>query len=300
MIAYYYMFVKCHRCASELKQGKLWCTSCKTWNVENNASITSGGKLIKDGSILLEDIQSADSDRIETGPWDPCFGTEVKENGDLGISGIVRGSVNLIGGSPGAGKSTLFLQLSESVIKKYKQEVLYISGEEQLPQIRARANRLKIKGDRKLRFIDVRKGDFDISAILRSYTFGLIIVDSLKAISGDDDSESIALCKIIKEFASLKHAPAVISHHVTKDQAIAGLMGLQHEVDMTATFFPDDELISTDPETGMVEAIRFMQTIKNRNGNAFVEIPFQMTARGLIKANLNEDGEIDEEEYEEE
>src|SRR5258706_12554643 len=123
--------MNCYRCNSKLSEGKSQCRACKAWNMQGvqiNAGING---CATDGSILLEDVISADEDRIETGPWDKCFGTVVKDDGEEGISGIVRGSVNLIGGTPGAGKSTLFLQLAESVIHKYAVDVLYISAEEQ-------------------------------------------------------------------------------------------------------------------------------------------------------------------------
>jgi predicted ATP-dependent serine protease len=99
------------------------------------------------------------------------------------------------------------------------------------------------------------------------------------------------VCKIVKEFATMQHAPAMISQHVTKGDEIAGLMSLQHEVDATLTFFPDPERV--DPESG--EAPRMLETQKNRNGKAFVSVEFNMTKRGLV-LNTNSDDEEDEEE----
>lgn len=238
-----------------------------------------------DGSILLEDIVSSNVDRMHTGPWDECFGCIENPDGTDGPAGIVRGSSNLIGGSPGAGKSTLFLQMALGVIINYSLPVLYLSAEEQLPQIKARAERLKITGNRLLRFIDMRKGSADLGAVLRKYQFGLLILDSLRAITESDEG-AIAVCKIVKEFATMQHAPAMISQHVTKGDEIAGLMALQHEVDATLTFFPDADRV--DPDSG--EAPRVMETQKNRNGKAFVSVEFLMTKRGLV-LNTNPDDE---------
>lgn len=278
--------LKCSRCTHDIPAGKNRCTSCGFWHWGVTPSNEPG-----DGSILLEDITSSNVDRMVTGPWDTCFGCVENEDGTDGPPGIVRGSSNMIGGSPGAGKSTLFLQMAMGVINQYKLPVLYLSAEEQLPQIKARAERLKITGNRLLRFIDLRKGSADLGAVLKKYQFGLLILDSLKAIAETDEG-CIAVCKVIKEFATMQHAPALISQHVTKGDEIAGLMSLQHEVDATLTFFPDPERL--DPETK--EAPRELLTLKNRNGAAFVSVEFGMTKRGLVlNTNSEEDDEDDEE-----
>jgi len=281
---------RCPRCLDAwIPVGKNRCPSCGFWSWGVTVSNESG-----DGSILLEDIVSSNVDRMVTGPWDECFGCIEKEDGTDGLPGVVRGSSNLIGGSPGAGKSTLFLQMAMGVINNYKLPVLYLSAEEQLPQIKARAERLRIASNRLLRFVDMRKGSADLGAVLKKYQFGLLILDSLKAITESDEG-AIMVCKIVKEFATMQHAPAMISQHVTKGDEIAGLMALQHEVDATLTFFPDAEGI--DPRKG--EAPRILETQKNRNGKAFVSVEFLMTARGLV-LNTNEDEEEEEKDEDEE
>lgn len=270
----------CKRCDSPIPIGKTQCIECGAWQWAN--SVADDGV---DGSVLLEDIKSANVDRITTGAWDRCFGWVENDDGSEGPPGIVRGSTNLIGGSPGAGKSTLFLQIAMGVILNYDLPVLYLSAEEQLPQIRARADRLKINGRRKLRFVDLRSGTANVGAVLRRYQYGMIILDSLKALAETDEG-CIEICKIVKEFASAQHAPALISQHVTKDMALAGLMSLQHEVDATMTFFPDTDRIGEDGE-----AVRVLEVIKNRNGRAFVDVEFEMTKRGLAQLVEEEEDE---------
>jgi DNA repair protein RadA/Sms len=223
-----------------------------------------------------------------TGEWDECFGAKENEDGTLGVPGIVRGSANLIGGSPGAGKSTLFLQMSANVIERYELPVLYLASEEQLPQIKSRAERLKIKGNRLLRFVDLRKGTADLSIILRAHKFGFLILDSLKALA-ESPEDCIVLCKVIKEFATFLHAPAVISQHVNKGGDMAGLMSLQHEVDATLTFFPDEDDIN--PENN--EPLRVMHTVKNRNGRAGVDVELDMSVRGLSPRTRPEPDELE-------
>lgn len=275
----------CPRCTASIKPGMNQCMQCGFWVWSDSTETAAAAE--EDGSVLLEDITSSDSDRMSTGPWDICFG-RVETDNDDGPPGIVRGSTNLIGGSPGAGKSTLFLQVACGVITNYSLPVLYISAEEQLPQIKSRAERMKINAKRLLRFVDLRKGSASLPNILRKYQFGLLILDSVKALAETEEA-AIEVCKIVKEFATQQHAPALLSQHVNKDMALAGLMALQHEVDATYTFFPDTDRIN--PETG--EAPRILETQKNRNGRAFVAVEFEMTKRGLIL--LEEEDDEDEE-----
>lgn len=252
----------CRSCGKEFEVTRGRCPACKVWMPDDNVDGY--------GSVLLEDIQSADVDRIQTGPWDICFGAN-----DSGEAGVVRGSTNLIAGAPGGGKSTMFLQLCENVIKKYDIGALYLSAEEQLKQIKARAVRLGINGRRQLRFIDLRKGNVDLMAVLKSFKFGILIVDSLKAISPDEEGR-VEVCKVVKNFGVDLNAPVIISHHVNKGEDIAGLMALQHEVDCTMTLFPDETRKYKN------EAIRTLQVRKNRNGQAWIEAEFGMTGLGLV------------------
>src|SRR6185503_10678805 len=99
---------KCTKCRAFLVPGHILC-SCGTWNPHALDENGGDGGPFKDESVLFEDIMSADVDRMMTGSWDENFGTADKDDGTPGIPGIVRGSVNLVAGEPGAGKSTLFL-----------------------------------------------------------------------------------------------------------------------------------------------------------------------------------------------
>jgi len=276
---------KCKKCENLIKDGKHCCTVCGMWQWDTTPEEED------DGSVLLEDIISSNVDRMTTGPWDICFG-RVDTDDDTGMPGIVRGSTNIIGGSPGAGKSTLFLQIANGVIVNYGLPVLYLSAEEQLPQIKARAERMKIASNRLLRFIDLRKGSGNLAAVLTRYKFGLLILDSIKALAETDEG-AIEVCKVVKEFATMQHAPALLSQHVTKDMALAGLMSLQHEVDATLTFFPDTDRIGEDGE-----AVRILETQKNRNGMAFVSTEFGMTKRGLVLITNPKDEEDEDEDEE--
>jgi DNA repair protein RadA/Sms len=289
--------MNCALCGAVMRPDKYKCVSCGHWNnfdtQEKIAKMQEA--LAKDSSVILEDIVSSDVDRMTLGMCDKIFGSQVLDDGTDGVSGITRGSTNLVAGAPGAGKSTLFLQLCERVTIKYPEEgeVLYMVSEEQLPQIRSRADRMKIKTNRKLRFIDLRKGASDVASILRNYKFCFLILDSLKALA-EDDATQIVICKHIKEYATMFHAPAIISTHINKGEEIAGLMSLQHEVDSTSTFFPIPE-VEVDGE-----AIREHEMRKNRNGRAWIREYYSMTARGLVAADNpfpeGKEAEEDEEE----
>jgi predicted ATP-dependent serine protease len=290
--------MKCRVCDSELMPGKIKC-ACGAYNPQAADGAEPG--LGEDESVLLEDIVSSDVDRIESGHWDECFGYVQNEDGTILSKGMVRGSTNLIAGAPGAGKSTLFLGIAQAIVNVFPAgEVLYLASEEDLPQIRSRANRMHIDGRRRLRFLDLRKGVSDITPILKRYKFMLLILDSLAAISEEAEVQ-IQVCKAVKQYATFQHAPAIISHHVNKGEEIAGLMKLQHAVDMTSTFFGDPAVMVEDPITGMKEAIREFETRKNRNGPAWVRRYFAMTARGLMPTpDPYPDGKEEEEYIEEE
>lgn len=316
--------MNCKVCGEALPKGKFKCLTCGCWTAHEEptaiAKVQTALSVANNfGSVVLDDVVSADVDRLKTGPWDLCFGTAELDDGTIGDPGIVRGSVNLIGGSPGAGKSTLFLQMSANVIPITNLEVLYISGEEQLPQVKARAKRLRLPPEimKMIRMVDVRKGGADLSAILQHFKFSLLFLDSLDAISGKDLMLEIEMIKIVKEYCTFQHAPGIVAKQVTKDETIAGLMSLQHEADGTFTFFPDSERIvrsEKDKETlkaeqiaikkGLMtgpiipyvdEAVRVLETQKNRNGPAFTTRELLMTSRGLIEYNEPDDeGETDD------
>lgn len=273
---------RCSKCESKLPAGRILC-NCGTYTLPGT---NPDGTEFKDESILFEDIVSADVDRMVTGHWDENFGAADLDDGTPGIPGIVRGSVNLVAGEPGAGKSTLFLQMAYAIIQAFPEgQCLYLASEEQLPQIKARGVRLKLDFKRRLRFLDLRKGVEDITNIMKSYPFIFMFLDSLAAIA-EDNLTQIAICKTVKEYASFKHAGAVISHHVNKGDDIAGLKKLQHEVDATMTFFslPEFQVIIGKDSKGRdkTEAVRELETRKNRNGNAWVRTYYAMTGKGLV------------------
>lgn len=268
--------MKCKLCETELKSGLMQCHSCKFWNLnalENSPGTTTGSSHSE--YITLDKVTSAKKDRILCGPWDYVFG-----------GGIVRTSCNLIGGAPGAGKSTLFLQIADAMAFKLQNEVAYIATEEALEEIKERAERLNLKHIHLVGMISAMGGLPNISEILDKHQPAGIFLDSVQGLAGQSEQVAIELCNILKKVAVIRKAPVMISSHVNKSDEIAGLMALQHVVDCTSTFFPDEH------------GIRIHEIEKNRNGAAFISTSYQMTATGLEVLELEADKEVNDDDEE--
>jgi DNA repair protein RadA/Sms len=229
----------CNSCKHRIAADRLRCPSCGRWQIAN-ASIDD-----HDGTKLLSDASIKETSRIVTGPWDPCFG-----------GGIVLGATVLIGGAPGAGKSTLALQLAD-VIATQSGEVLYVATEESSGQIRDRALRLKVQSLSKIRMACTKDGfQASLKETLLTRKPKAIIVDSLTGLVGTDLEAAAETCDRLKDYATELNCPALVIDHVTKQGDFAGLMKLQHVVDTTISFFPHEPGCET----------RGMTTVKNRFG----------------------------------
>lgn len=265
----------CQRCQFKFPLARTQCPSCGYWNVEQ-AFDTS-----KDGTVLLSDAEVVPVKRLVTGPWDPCWGAEVEPDGEH-VHGIVQSSVTLLGGAPGAGKSTLSLQLADSIAGLTGKEVLYISAEEANAQIRSRADRLKLRHTRLIRLRPIGAGG-DIGDIMTHRKPVAIIADSLPKIC-PDMADAVIFAERIKDYTIALNAPAIIIDHVTKEEEFAGLQALQHAVDTTLLFtvYPDE--------------VRELRTVKNRNGPSGVRTHFTMEESGLqvFTLDADEDDEDDE------
>lgn len=250
--------MNCSQCDYKIPLGKAKCPSCGHWNNGLDPSCPN------DESILLSEVKSAEDNRIKTGDWDYCFG-----------GGIVRTSVTLLGGEPGAGKSTMLLQLLAAVHTHTERESMYIATEEALPEIKLRADRLGIKSP--IRMVPAMSGVANIGIILETRKPIAIILDSLQGMIGVDDNAGVELLSTLKKFATTLEAPVIVISHVNKQGDYAGLMTYQHAVDALMTLSSDED------------GLRTLEVMKNRNGRAFIESNFEMTAEGLIKNSEDED-----------
>lgn len=254
----------CSRCHHAMPKGKARCPSCRAWNV-----VTDERNV--EGTTMLNNVKPAAAERIITGPWDHCWG-----------GGIVRTSVTLIGGSPGAGKSTMLLQIADAIAQVTGTAALYIAAEEALAEIKDRADRLELTYQHLVRMVPALGGGMNIAEILENSKPSIIILDSLQGFAGEDDALQVEVLGIMKKFSVRLKAPTVVISHVTKDGGIAGLMTLQHAVDTLFSFFPDDD------------GTRVMNVLKNRNGRAYIQSEFDMTEKGLVPALPREDDDEDE------
>lgn len=252
--------VVCITCESKIPLGKIRCPTCGAYQPD----ITQ-----QDESVLLSEVSSAEGARIDVGPYNYCWG-----------GGIVATSVTLLGGWPGAGKSTMLLQLLQSIYDATKRKSIYIATEEALPEVRARADRLAIRNKESIRMVPAMSGVGDIGSLLIKHKPSAIILDSLQGMTGENDSLGIELLSMMKKYSVELAAPSIVISHVNKDGDYAGLMTYQHAVDTLLKLVPDED-----------DGTRELSVIKNRNGRAFIDTTFEMTETGLIPVLEDEEDE---------
>ena len=264
---------ECPLCATTFSSEKSKCPSCGRWVFSAGAANDAGAYDIRnDGSVLLEDIDEAAIERVDVGPLNDCLD-----------GGLVRSDVVLIGGGPGAGKSTLMLQVAEILCKHGL--VMYISAEEDVKAIKLRAKRLGTKSNRKIRMLPALSGVSNIGAMLWAHRPKFIIADSLDALSARNADEEIVILTILKKFCVELQAPAIVISQVNKGGDYSGLKAKQHAVDVLLTFDADEtEKVGDD-------FLRVMNTVKNRSGRAATEAFFAMTGTGLQQIEWPPDSE---------
>jgi len=223
--------------------------------------------LYKEEPLRLKDVEVEQKIRIKTG---------IEELDRLLGAGLVRGSVILLGGDPGIGKSTLSLQLANA-ISYQGQRVLYVSGEESTGQTRMRAARLlgeKIKDN----FYIVNQTDLSlILEYIKKIKPALVIIDSIQVIfepslsSSPGSVSQVRECAgILTQMAKSSNTTLLIIGHVTKEGALAGPKVLEHIVD-TVLYFEGD----------MFSLLRILRVVKNRFGSTQEIGVFEMTSSGL-------------------
>lgn len=251
------------------------CPECGTWNSLREIKVPTVGDRRSEfrsqspqnlSPKKLSDVKFEEKDRFTTGfsELDSVLG-----------GGIVPGSVTLLAGDPGIGKSTLLLQLALNLSKGTK-SVLYISGEESEQQIKLRANRLTSAKNEKLFLISLTNTDSAVQVIAESKP-SLVVVDSIQTmesenltgLSGSVGQVRYAAMEFIKVAKSL-NIPVIIVGHVTKEGMVAGPMVLSHMVD-TVLFLEGEKLTK----------VRILRGLKNRFGPVDEVGVFEMEEGGL-------------------
>jgi len=265
----------CQNCGYESAKWLGKCPSCNEWNTfaeeiiqkensktgNNNWAEYNGEKTAR--TVLLEEIESSEEKRIVTG--------DAELNRVLG-GGIVPGSIVLIAGEPGIGKSTLFLQVG---LQLKNIVTLYISGEESARQIKMRADRLVVKNDNF--YLLTETNTQTIFQEIKKLKPQLVIVDSVQTLQTPYIESSPGSISQIREsaaemqrFAKETNTPVFLIGHITKDGNIAGPKILEHMVDTVLQFEGDHHY-----------AYRILRTIKNRFGGTAELGIYEMNSDGM-------------------
>lgn len=260
---------RCRFCEGRMMGSNVVCIHCKMVNTPEAFNPDD------DGTVGLDDKEPEPLKVIETGPWDVCY----RKSSQPGARpGIVLGSVVLLGGAPGAGKSTHALQIYGAMAGATKRQGLYVAAEENKDQIQDRANRIEMPHRELFRMLPMGATP-DMGALLLARKPAYIVIDSLPGLIGDME-QAADFCKNMKPYAVELNAPVIIIDHVTKEHDIAGLMALQHHVDTVLILDAFDDT-----------PVREMTVKKNRFGEANFSISLLMTGKGLVAHTEPDDDE---------
>ncbi|SHJ21458.1 DNA repair protein RadA [Parasporobacterium paucivorans] len=261
----------CKECGFETTKWAGQCPACREWNslVEAPATVSvkkanANREMCSSRPLTLSGVNLEDDERTRTG--------FEELDGVLG-GGIVRGSLVLVGGDPGIGKSTLLLQVCKNVSDNHK--VLYVSGEESLKQIKIRANRIGEFSDNLFLLCETSIGA--IEDAITELMPEIVIIDSIQTMYMEEVSSSQGSVSQVREstnalmhIAKGKEVSIFIVGHVTKEGVVAGPRVLEHMVD-TVLYFEGDRNAT----------YRILRSVKNRFGSTNEIGVFEMSGIGL-------------------
>lgn len=265
----------CQNCGHEEAKWLGQCPACKEWNTFVEERIDSGitkgttvaARAVHEAKVVpLTEVTADDNTRSETG---------IKELDRVLGGGIVPGSLVLVGGDPGIGKSTLLLQVCQRMAQMKK--ILYISGEESQAQIKLRANRMGNFTSGLLLLCETNLGI--IRSVIEKERPELVVIDSIQTMYSEDVTSAPGSVSQVREstnvFMQLAKGlciPIFIVGHVTKEGTVAGPRVLEHMVD-TVLYFEGDRHAS----------YRILRAVKNRFGSTNEIGVFEMRQSGLVE-----------------
>jgi DNA repair protein RadA/Sms len=269
----------CSGCGQESAKWQGKCSGCGEWNTLFEQAVTAvkpaaRRRALTNAPQALAEVEITGHERISLSMGEV--------NRVLG-GGLVPGSLSLIGGEPGIGKSTLLLQVAAQMAQASKAPVLYVTGEETRPQIKMRAKRLGINGDG---LFVLTETDLDaITTEMDKLCPSLVIIDSIQTVYTPDLDMAPGGVTQVREcaarlvtWAKATQTPVFIAGHVTKDGAIAGPRLLEHIVD--TVLYLEGEPFSS---------YRILRSVKNRYGSVNEVGIFEMKEHGLAEvANPSE------------
>lgn len=262
----------CSQCGYESPKWMGKCPACNEWNsfyeekVVTSATSNSGKKKEIAKPIELNKIEGKTESKISTGftELDRVLG-----------GGLVNGSLILLGGEPGIGKSTLILQICNKI--KTNGKVLYVSGEESGEQIKLRADRLNVKNDNLLFLSETNIENIEENIL--SINPKLVIIDSIQTMYSEDITSAAGSVSQVREITAKimrickeNAITTILIGHVTKDGNIAGPRVLEHMVD-TVLYLEGERYFS----------YRMLRGVKNRFGSTNEIGMFEMQSEGLVE-----------------
>jgi DNA repair protein RadA/Sms len=262
----------CQQCGKESPKWLGRCPDCQAWNsfVETRVTSSHAPSHLSSGGNSPQELS-----QVEKGDF-PRFNLGFAEVNRVLGGGLVPGSLVLVGGEPGIGKSTLLLQISAMMAENNK-VVAYISGEESINQVKLRSERLGI-GGKGIYFLS----EPDLASVLEcleGLSPGLAIIDSIQTMYLEDAAGMPGSISQVREctwrlerWAKQNDVPLLITGHVTKEGAIAGPGTLEHIVDVVLYF-----------EGEPFSSYRVLRSVKNRFGSTHEVGIFEMSDRGLIE-----------------
>ncbi len=262
----------CSQCGYESAKWYGCCPGCGEWNcmeedIRTPSQQKAASRPVK--SVFAQTVNEIDADD------EIRFKTGMQELDRVLGGGIVKGSLVLLSGDPGIGKSTILLQICEYLGKNLR--VLYISGEESARQIKLRANRLKVSTDNLL--IMCQTDVQSIVEYIKTDKPDLVIIDSIQTMSVSEISSSPGSVTQVRESTNMfMHCakdlgiPTIIVGHVNKDGNIAGPKVLEHVVDCVLYFEGERHL-----------SYRILRAVKNRFGSTNEIGVFEMMDKGLVE-----------------
>ena len=266
----------CQNCGHEESKWLGQCPMCKEWNtfVEEKVStpvsgVSRGSSVAKPKSqvVTLSSVSTTDEERTKTG---------IKELDRVLGGGIVQGSLVLVGGDPGIGKSTLLLQVCQKLADKQK-KVLYISGEESLKQIKLRANRMGEFADSLFLLCETNLAA--IQSVIEKETPDVVVIDSIQTMYNEEVASAPGSVSQVRESTNVLmqlakglNISTFIVGHVTKEGTVAGPRVLEHMVD-TVLYFEGERH----------HTFRILRAVKNRFGSTNEIGIFEMQSGGLVE-----------------
>lgn len=265
----------CSECGYQSPKWMGKCPGCNKWNtlmetlVSDEPSHRSPSKSRPAPSSLPKSIKQVEIDNYTR------YTTGIGELDRVLGGGIVRGSLILVGGDPGIGKSTLLLQICENASKDKK--ILYVSGEESEGQIKLRAERLGVSGEN---LYLVSETDIEtVADYITAINPDIVIVDSIQTMHRQDIASAPGSVPQVREATNLlmyiakqSDISMFIVGHVTKDGTLAGPRVLEHMVDCVLYFEGDRQM-----------AFRILRCVKNRFGSTNEIGVFEMQSKGLVE-----------------